>query len=84
MYEGAYFIDRSGELFAPILEYLRTGELHIPENMSQLAVIREVQFYGIDLSQQTTFISGIPRTVHSDDFYRHLAARDPVLSYQGN
>jgi BTB/POZ domain-containing adapter for CUL3-mediated RhoA degradation protein len=30
----AYFIDRDGQYFTPLLEYLRTGELHIPGNLS--------------------------------------------------
>lgn len=28
--EGEYFIDRDGEFFAPILTYLRSGELRVP------------------------------------------------------
>jgi hypothetical protein len=28
--KGYYFVDRDGEYFAPILEYLRTGDFCIP------------------------------------------------------
>lgn len=28
---GYYFIDRDGEYFAPILEFLRTGDFYVPE-----------------------------------------------------
>jgi hypothetical protein len=46
---GAYFIDREGKYFAPILEYLRTGEVHLPKDMPAQFVAREAQYYGIDM-----------------------------------
>lgn len=33
--KGYYFIDRDGKYFAPILEYLRTGDIVIPHHMSK-------------------------------------------------
>jgi hypothetical protein len=36
---GAYFIDRDGELFAYVLDYLRNGKLLLPENFKVLFVI---------------------------------------------
>jgi len=44
---GAYFIDRKGEYFNPLLEYMRTGELEIPPGMSREAVLREARFYSL-------------------------------------
>ena len=42
--KGAYFIDRDGQYFAPILSYLRTKELYVqPEE--RRAVLREAKFY---------------------------------------
>lgn len=49
--EGAYFIDRDGKYFEPILEYLRTSELNIPSHLSKTAVLREANFYGIEIRQ---------------------------------
>jgi WD40 repeat protein len=43
--EGAYFIDREGRYFEPILNFMRTGELIIPKSMSKEAVLHEADFY---------------------------------------
>uniref|UniRef100_A0A670IVV7 BTB/POZ domain-containing protein KCTD3 n=1 Tax=Podarcis muralis TaxID=64176 RepID=A0A670IVV7_PODMU len=42
---GAIFIDRDPDIFAPILNFLRTKELDIRTNVSLL--LHEAQFYGI-------------------------------------
>jgi len=47
--KNAFFIDRDGQYFSPILEYLRTGELVIPPNMEENSVLREADFYGVGL-----------------------------------
>ena len=47
--KGRIFIDREGKYFGVILEFLRTGELFIPEGMSMAAVRREAEFYGVDI-----------------------------------
>lgn len=44
---GAYFIDRDGQYFAPILTFLRTGATSVPQGASIEAVIREAEFYCI-------------------------------------
>lgn len=41
MSNGTVFIDRDGELFAYILDYLRNGKLLLPENFRELARLRE-------------------------------------------
>lgn len=46
--QGAYFIDRDGQFFAPILTYLRTNELAIPNSMTIQDVKREAAFYSIE------------------------------------
>lgn len=43
--EDAYFIDRDGQFFAPILTWLRTGDLSIPNTMTKDDVLREAKFY---------------------------------------
>ncbi|ELR24748.1 K+ channel tetramerization subfamily protein [Acanthamoeba castellanii str. Neff] len=45
--QGAYFIDREGRYFEPILNYMRTGELLIPPSMPKSAVLAEADFYCI-------------------------------------
>lgn len=52
--DGAYFIDRDGEYFKPLLSFLRTGELRIPPGMSKVAVEREAHFYLIDIDGTTS------------------------------
>jgi len=42
---SAYFIDRNGSYFEVILEYLRSQEIEIPQNISREAIFREAQFY---------------------------------------
>lgn len=46
--EGRYFIDRDGQFFAPILTFLRTGELSIPPTMTKEDLYREATFYLVE------------------------------------
>jgi hypothetical protein len=48
---GAYFIDRNGRLFEPILDYLRTNILIVPPTMSLEAILFESAFYCIEASK---------------------------------
>ncbi|XP_016122180.1 SH3KBP1-binding protein 1-like, partial [Sinocyclocheilus grahami] len=43
---GAIFIDRDPSLFAPILNFLRTKELH-PRSIDVHLLMHEAEFYGI-------------------------------------
>lgn len=46
---GAYFIDRDGELFAHILDFLRNGRILLPEGFKEIARLREEAiFYQLD------------------------------------
>lgn len=47
---GAFFVDRDGIYFEPILSFLRTGFLHIPPHLPRATVMREAAFYLIDLT----------------------------------
>lgn len=42
-----YFIDRNPDYFSLLLDFLRTGELHVPPDMSQKALYREALYYGL-------------------------------------
>ncbi|CAL1528749.1 unnamed protein product, partial [Lymnaea stagnalis] len=43
-----YFFDRDPTAFGSILNFLRTGELHIPTNMCGPALQNELEFWGIE------------------------------------
>ncbi|KAJ3034688.1 hypothetical protein HDV00_004778 [Rhizophlyctis rosea] len=62
--DGSVFIDRSPELFVPILEFYRTGRLEVPPGMSKKALMAEVEFYG--LSEAVDEAGGIEK-VKSDN-----------------
>jgi len=59
--DGYYFIDRTGELFTPILNFFRTGLLVIPDHINPFLIINEAQFYSIDLSDAFcgNFVEGL-------------------------
>lgn len=42
-------MDRDGDLFAPLLNFLRSGVLHIPPTASVEAIYAEADFYAINL-----------------------------------
>lgn len=42
-----YFIDRNPKCFSILLDLLRTGELHIPPNVSVKMLYREATYYGL-------------------------------------
>ncbi|XP_074641338.1 potassium voltage-gated channel protein Shaw-like [Tubulanus polymorphus] len=44
---GEYFFDRNPLIFSSVLEYYRTGELHIPSNLCGPAVHIELEFWGM-------------------------------------
>uniref|UniRef100_F1L668 BTB/POZ domain-containing protein KCTD16 n=1 Tax=Ascaris suum TaxID=6253 RepID=F1L668_ASCSU len=51
--DGTYFIDRDGELFVYVLDYLRSGKLILAENFQKVAMLREEAiFYQLDRLQQ--------------------------------
>jgi len=58
----AFFIDRDGKYFETILEYLRTGDVVIPDGLAVSSVVREAEFYGVSFplsedSPQLLFIN---------------------------
>ncbi|KAH3732108.1 hypothetical protein Pelo_17061 [Pelomyxa schiedti] len=49
---GAFFIDRNGKLFAPILDFMRTGLLFVPPTLNTDAVYNEAEYYQIQLPER--------------------------------
>lgn len=47
--EKEIFIDRDGDIFSYILNYLRQGEIMIPETMSMDQFLKDLDFYGITI-----------------------------------
>uniref|UniRef100_A0A6B2LCT9 BTB domain-containing protein n=1 Tax=Arcella intermedia TaxID=1963864 RepID=A0A6B2LCT9_9EUKA len=52
--KGFIFVDRPGKYFEPILEYLITGEVNVPDDLSVAALVREAAFYCIDFPLDET------------------------------
>jgi hypothetical protein len=51
--DGTFFIDRNGDIFGLILDYLRTGVLVVPRDPVEYATLRrEVHYYGLPIAQQ--------------------------------
>jgi len=46
---NVFFVDRDGKTFAPILNFMRTGELNIPPGMSVKTLLKEAEFYGVEI-----------------------------------
>ncbi len=42
------FIDRDGLLFRHVLNYLRDGKITIPVTVAKSAILRELEYYGVD------------------------------------
>jgi len=55
--EGAFFIDRDGQFFSPILTWLRTSEISIPNTMTKEDVVREAKFFCLlPLVEELTYV----------------------------
>jgi len=74
--EGAYFIDRDGQFFAPILTWLRTNEISIPlTTMTKDDVIREARYYS--LQSLVDELCEVPNSQHAamDDESSHNSSK---------
>jgi len=86
MLDYFYFIDRDGQYFSPLLEYLRTGDVEIPEHMSVSSVVREAEFYGIkyplcESSPSLSFINDewLARVKANEGLSQIHTVADPLL-----
>eukprot|EP00005_Dracoamoeba_jomungandri_P010023 CAMPEP_0174265634 /NCGR_PEP_ID=MMETSP0439-20130205/27260_1 /TAXON_ID=0 /ORGANISM="Stereomyxa ramosa, Strain Chinc5" /LENGTH=739 /DNA_ID=CAMNT_0015352191 /DNA_START=14 /DNA_END=2230 /DNA_ORIENTATION=+ len=78
--EGAFFIDRDGEYFAPILSFLRTNVFVVPPGMSREAVFCEMEFYG--MGELCSYIVST-QTQCGDKYFLAKLPRPDLLNAEG-
>ncbi|CAI4222232.1 unnamed protein product [Auanema sp. JU1783] len=63
--DGVWFIDRDGDLFSHILQYLRSGKLILPEGFREFARLRdETEFYQIESLREKLIASSPINTMN--------------------
>ena len=50
---AVYYVDRNGDRFQYVLDWMRDGEVHLPVTESRQAIAKEFQYYGIDVMEKT-------------------------------
>lgn len=64
----AIYIDRNGERFQYILDYMRDNEVNLPSCLSKDAILNEFKFYGFSVDTNSIKI----HSVHSSDLLEHV------------
>lgn len=70
------FIDRNGDYFSLILDFLRTGSLDVPQHFSRKALLREFEYYQIPFpnylsdsaNENTIFRLAEPHRIRAREF----------------
>jgi hypothetical protein len=87
---GNYFIDRDGKLFRYVLNFLRSGQLHLPKGFAEIEQLKqEVDFYQLkDMVAHLNKVSSteIPRLNQGNGCYEHveLVCRPRFVEVFGN
>eukprot|EP01083_Nonionella_stella_P108777 316607_1 len=63
--EEAVFIDRDGDIFACVLNYLRYGSIELPVTIPKAMFDRELDFYGIQNEDGTIIGKSITEVAES-------------------
>jgi hypothetical protein len=75
------YIDRNGDRFQYVLDWMRDGEVHLPVTESYVAINKELDYYGFDQSKrenivQETIEGGRVLTAITTNFHEELDALD--------
>lgn len=87
---GKIFIDRDPDLFRPILHFLRTRRISIPQTMDVSTLLHEVEFYGVsEMSSRLSICTKLNDDscggIHFSELLRNEATlNDPVCAIAGN
>lgn len=87
---GNYFIDRDGKLFRYVLNFLRSGQLHLPKGFAEIEQLKqEVDFYQLkDMVAHLNKVSSTetPRLNQGNGCYEHveLVCRPRFVEVFGN
>lgn len=88
--DGRHFVDRDGQLFRYILDFLRTGRLRLPDRFNERSRLgAEAQFYGIQplsiLLGGAEDESGAPLSASQLDLNTNSSRNGYItLGYQGS
>jgi BTB/POZ domain len=52
------FINRNGDRFVYVLDYMRDGKAHLPITISKCAFISDLAFYGIEVTDSSVILVG--------------------------
>lgn len=77
--DGAYFIDRDGTHFRHILNFLRTGKVHVPESKQETEeLLEELDFYQI-----ASYERAVRAALEVACVYAHTGDANGVLYWLG-
>lgn len=51
---NSFYIDRDGERFRYVLDYMRDGEIHVPMTVSRNVIQKELEYYGFENVREST------------------------------
>ena len=54
----AHFIDRNGDRFQFVLDYMRDGEVNLPMTVSKSAFLKEMEYYGFGNVEDSSIVAG--------------------------
>lgn len=87
----AHFIDRNGDRFQYVLDYMRDGEVNLPMTVSKKAFLKEMEYYGFDNVDDSSIAIGnvadatcITNAVSEDAYEQIESLEASIKEAQGN